>query len=132
MAPTYKMSAEGITKKLLEVMGNYDLIISNFANSDMVGHTGNIVKTILSIEFLDSQINIIWDKIAELNGTMFLPSDHGNAESMLDEKANIVIAHTSNLVPFVCTDKNILLKKSGNLSNIASTILQYIMLDIWI
>ena len=124
------MSAEGITKKLLEVMGNYDLIILNFANPDMLGHTGNIEKTILSIEFLDSQINIIWDKITELNGTMFLTSDHGNAESMLDEKGNIVTAHTTNLVPFVCTDKNILLKKSGNLSNIASTILQYIMLDI--
>lgn len=126
----YKMSAGGITKKLLEVMGNYDLIILNFANPDMLGHTGNIEKTILSIEFIDSQINIIWDKITELNGTMFLTSDHGNAESMLDEKGNIVTAHTTNLVPFVCTDKNILLKKSGNLSNIASTILQYIMLDI--
>ncbi|MGL4616689.1 MAG: 2,3-bisphosphoglycerate-independent phosphoglycerate mutase [Mycoplasmoidaceae bacterium] len=126
----YKMSAEGITNKLLEVMQNYDLIILNFANPDMLGHTGNMEKTILSIEWIDEQVKRIWDKINELGGTMFLTSDHGNAESMLDENGNIITAHTTNLVPFVCTDKNILLKKSGNLSNISSTILQYIMLDI--
>ncbi|MGL5591137.1 MAG: 2,3-bisphosphoglycerate-independent phosphoglycerate mutase [Mycoplasmoidaceae bacterium] len=126
----YKMSAEGITNRLLEVMQNYDLIILNFANPDMLGHTGNMEKTILAIEWIDEQVKRIWDKINELGGTMFLTADHGNAESMLDEKGNVITAHTTNLVPFVCTDKNILLKKSGNLSNISSTILQYIMLDI--
>ena len=124
------MSAEGITKELSEVMGTYDLISLNLANPDMLGHTGNIEKTILSIEFIDSQINIIWDKITVLNGTMFLTPDHGTAEFMLDEKGYIVTAHTTYLVLFVCTDKNVLLKKGGNLSNIAGTILRYIMLDI--
>ncbi|MGL4647614.1 MAG: 2,3-bisphosphoglycerate-independent phosphoglycerate mutase, partial [Mycoplasmoidaceae bacterium] len=70
------------------------------------------------------------DRIEELNGVMFLTADHGNAEAMLDEKGNIITAHTTNLVPFACTDKNISLKKSGNLSNIAPTIIQYIKIDI--
>ncbi len=126
----YKMSAQEITIKLLEVIESYDFIILNFANPDMLGHTGDIEKTISSIEFIDSQIKLIWDKLEEINGVMFLTADHGNAESMLDEKGNIITAHTTNPVPFVCTDKKILLKKEGNLSNIAPTILQYKEIDI--
>ena len=124
------MSAGGISKKLLEVMGNYDLIILNFASPDMLGHPGTIEKTILSFEFVDPQINIIWDQMTAVFGPVFLSSSHGNAESMFVEKGIIVAAHATNLVRFGCTGKNILRKRSGNLSNIASSILQYIMLDI--
>ncbi|MGL4647714.1 MAG: 2,3-bisphosphoglycerate-independent phosphoglycerate mutase, partial [Mycoplasmoidaceae bacterium] len=102
----YEMSAEKITDKLLTVMDQYDFIILNFANPDMIGHTGNMDKTILTIELIDQLIKRIWDRIEELNGVMFLTADHGNAEAMLDEKGNIITAHTTNLVPFACTDKN--------------------------
>lgn len=126
-----EMSAELICDKLLEKMSKFDFIILNFANPDMVGHTGNFEKAVIAIECIDKQIGKILSKINELNGTMFLTADHGNAEIMLDDNNKVVTAHTTSLVPFICTDKKIkFLKKSGKLSNIAPTILKYLGIEI--
>ncbi len=118
------MSAEGITDYLIENGKNYDLIIMNFANPDMVGHTGNLKSTIEAVSFLDSQIKRIKDWVEEIGGVLFITADHGNAEITEDEKGNPATKHTSSPVMLITTDKSIKLK-DGKLANIAPTILDY-------
>lgn len=125
-----EMSAEKITDKLLEIMHNYDVVILNFANADMVGHTGFYDKAVIAIECLDKQLARIDAKLKELNGTMFITADHGNAEEMLDENNNVVTKHTTNPVIFISTDKNVKFEKQGCLANVAPTILDYMNLEI--
>ncbi len=126
---TPKMSATTITNQLLEVINEYDLIILNFANPDMIGHTGDFQATVEAIQWIDYLIGVIYEKINELGGTMFITADHGNADRMLDENNKVVTAHSINDVPFICTDKNIQLKEKGKLSNIAPTILDYMGIE---
>ena len=115
-----EMSANEITDKLLESM-NYDVIILNFANGDMVGHTGNLDAAIKAVETLDECVYKIYQKIIELNGTMIITADHGNCEEMIDENNNILTSHTTNKVPFLITKDCKL--KNGKLGDIAPTIL---------
>ena len=115
-----EMSAYEITDKLLENM-NYDVIILNFANGDMVGHTGNLDAAIKAVEVLDECVFKIYNKIIELDGTMIITADHGNCEEMIDSNNNILTSHTTNKVPFLIT-KNCKLK-NGKLGDIAPTIL---------
>lgn len=125
------MSAVEITDKLLTVIDKYDVVILNYANADMVGHTGDYKKTIESIECLDKQIERLYNKVKQLNGTLFITADHGNAEEMVDDNGNKITKHTTNPVPFIVTDKNIMLNDvNGNLSNIAPTILEYMNINI--
>lgn len=118
------MSAKGITDYLIENGKNYDLVIMNFANPDMVGHTGNLKSTIEAVSFLDSQIKRIKDWVEEIGGVLFITADHGNAEITEDEKGNPATKHTSSPVMLITTDKSIKLK-DGKLANIAPTILDY-------
>ena len=118
------MSAKGITDYLIENGKNYDLVIMNFANPDMVGHTGNLKSTIEAVSFLDSQIKRIKDWVEEIGGVLFITADHGNAEITEDEKGNPATKHTSSPVMLISTDKSIKLK-DGKLANIAPTILDY-------
>ncbi|MCP4336288.1 MAG: 2,3-bisphosphoglycerate-independent phosphoglycerate mutase [Mycoplasma sp.] len=120
-----KMSAKGIANKLIEVADNYDLLIMNFANPDMVGHTGDLKSAIIAMEELDLQVGRILDKINEINGTLFITADHGNAEIMIDEKGNPATKHTSSPVLLVCSDKNIELLDGGKLANVSPTVLDY-------
>ena len=124
--PTYdlypSMSAYEITDKLLEIMGNYDIIILNFAGGDMVGHTGNFSATIKALETIDECIGKIYDKIIDLNGLMIITADHGNCDKMLDDNENIITSHSLSKVPFIITKKGLKLKE-GKLSDIAPTIL---------
>lgn len=125
------MSAVKITDKLLSVIEEYDAVILNYANADMVGHTGDYQKTVESIECLDKQIERLYNKVKEMNGTLFITADHGNAEEMIDDNGNKVTKHTTNPVPFIVTDKNVELNKmEANLSNIAPTILEYMSISI--
>ena len=123
------MSCVEITDKLLEVIDQYDFVILNYANADMLGHTGNYEKTIESLECMDRQIYRLFAKVTELNGTLFITSDHGNAEEMLEENGNPITKHTTNKVPFIITNDKINLIDKGNLSNIVPTILDYIDID---
>jgi len=127
-----EMSAYEVTDKLCEAIINhkYDVIICNYANGDMVGHTGNINAAIKAIESLDNCIGKVSDAIKKINGHMLITADHGNVELMMDEENNqLHTQHTTNLVPFLYMGKKCLIKESGSLSDIAPTIL-YIMNEV--
>jgi 2,3-bisphosphoglycerate-independent phosphoglycerate mutase len=111
-------------------MDNNDVIIANFANGDMVGHTGNFDATVKAVEIVDECIGKIFEQAQKHGYTLMITADHGNADEMLDENDEIVTSHTSNKVPFIITDKNISLKDDGKLANIAPTILGYIDVDV--
>lgn len=101
-----------------------NLVILNFANPDMVGHTGNLEATIKAIEVVDVQLKRVVEKVLEKDGVAFITSDHGNAEVMIDPKnGEKHTYHTSNPVPAILTDPNLKLK-DGELSDIAPTILE--------
>ena len=116
-----EMSAYEITDTLLEKIDNYDVIILNFANGDMVGHTGNLDAAIKAVETLDECVYKLYEKVISLEGTMIITADHGNCEEMIDENNNILTSHTTNKVKFLITQKCKL--KNGKLGDIAPTML---------
>jgi 2,3-bisphosphoglycerate-independent phosphoglycerate mutase len=121
-----EMSAFELTEKLIEAIESkkYDLIICNFANGDMVGHTGDLNAAIKAVEALDQCIGKIADAIKKVDGHMIVTADHGNAEQMMDNINNQThTQHTTNLVPFLYMGRNASLKKEGKLSDIAPSIL---------
>ena len=127
---TPKMSAINITEKLINLNKNnqYKLIIVNYANADMIGHTGNLLATIQSIETIDSCLEQILRKINHKKTTILITADHGNAEIMLDKNNEPYKSHTKNLVPFILLNTEIKRNRSpiisiGSLIDIAPTIL---------
>lgn len=124
-----EMSAYEITNTLLKEMDKYDVIILNFANGDMVGHTGVFDATVKAVETIDDCIGKIYDKIQQLNGVMLITADHGNCDYMLDENNSVITSHSLSLVPFIITDKMLKLK-DGKLADIAPTILTLLNIDI--
>ena len=126
-----EMSAYEITDILIKELTNKpDLIVLNFANGDMVGHTGVYEKGIIAMETVDKCINKILKNINLDEYTVIITADHGNCEQMINDDGSINTAHTTNLVPFIILDKNITLKKEGKLSDIAPTILKIMNIDI--
>ncbi|MGV2393602.1 UNVERIFIED_CONTAM: 2,3-bisphosphoglycerate-independent phosphoglycerate mutase [Campylobacter lari] len=119
------MSAKEITDELLKEASKYDVTIMNYANPDMVGHTGNLKSTIEAVTFLDTQIKRVVNFAEENDITVFITADHGNAEITEDENGKPATKHTSSPVMLICTDKNVKLK-DGKLANIAPTVLDYI------
>ncbi len=104
----------------------YDFIVVNFANPDMVGHTGDLKATIKAVETVDNCIGQLSQQIEKLNGTMLITSDHGNCEEMWDfNNKSIHTAHTTNLVPFIFVNKNKKYVKlnDGKLADIAPTVI---------
>ncbi len=108
--------------------GQYDIIILNFANPDMVGHTGNLSAAVTALEAIDQCINTIYQVCQENEQLLILTADHGNVEEMLDNNNNILTAHTSNPVPFIVCDKRYQVK-NGKLADIAPTLLAILELD---
>ena len=127
-----EMSANEITSSLLDEINNkYDLIILNFANGDMVGHTGVYEKGIIAMETVDSCLEKIINKLDLSEYTIIITADHGNCEQMINDDGSINTAHTTNLVPLIILDKNIKFTKNiGALSDIAPTILKIMNLNI--
>ena len=123
-----EMSAYEVTDELLKELGNFDLVILNFANGDMVGHTGVLEAAIKAVESVDECLGKIYQKVQELDGIMIVTADHGNCEEMLDENNNILTAHTTNPVPFIVTKENISLIP-GKLGDIAPTILELMNME---
>ncbi len=123
-----EMSAYQVSDELLNELANYDLVILNFANGDMVGHTGVLEAAIKAVESVDICLGKIYEKVQELDGVMIVTADHGNCEEMLDEDNNILTAHTTNPVPFIVTKENISLVP-GKLGDIAPTILELMNLE---
>jgi len=126
-----KMSAEEITDTLLKEIDKdiYDIVILNYANGDMLGHTGNIPATIQSLECLDSCVKRLFEKMKEKDIVLIVTADHGNCEYMLDDNNMVVTSHSTNKVPFIICDKKYKLI-DGKLSDIAPTILKIMELDI--
>jgi 2,3-bisphosphoglycerate-independent phosphoglycerate mutase len=124
-----EMSAYEVCDKILQNMDKQDVIIANFANADMVGHTGVLEASIKAIEVLDECVGKIYEKSLQTNTTLFITADHGNADMVLTDDNKKYTQHTLSPVPFVITDKNIKLETSGKLSNIVPTILDYMNIE---
>ncbi len=121
-----EMSAIEVTKKTISALEkDYDFILLNYANPDMLGHTGNLDATIKGLQVVDECLGKVIEAAEENFYTIFLLSDHGNCDIMLDDEERPVTTHTINPVPFIITDKKVKLRANGNLSNVAPTILKY-------
>ncbi len=99
-----EMSAPKVCEKMVEAIksGKYDVIITNFANPDMVGHTGIVEAAVKAVETIDECVGKVVDAIKEVDGQMFICADHGNAEQLKDyETGAPFTAHTTNPVPFI-------------------------------
>jgi len=121
-----EMSAYLVLDALIKELNKFDLdvVIVNFANCDMVGHTAIIPSVIKAVETIDECVGKLVEWCEANGGTMIVTADHGNAEKCLDENSKPFTAHTSNLVPFCIIKKGLKLRDDGKLSNIAPTILQ--------
>lgn len=124
-----EMSAPEVCDKLVEAIksGKYDVIIINFANPDMVGHTGVESAAIKAIETVDACVGRAVDAIKEVDGQMFICADHGNAEQLVDyETGEPFTAHTTNPVPFILVnaDPSYTLREGGKLADIVPTLLE--------
>ena len=127
-----EMSAFEVKDKLLEELDKdeFDVVIVNFANCDMVGHTGVIPAAISAVNVVDQCVGEVYEKVFELGGTMLITADHGNAECLLDEDNNPFTAHTTNPVPLIVTNSHLTLKEGGKLGDLAPTILTLLGLPI--
>lgn len=119
-----EMSAFEITNTLVKNMHKFGFFVCNFANGDMVGHTGKLKPAIKAVEAVDKCLKMIVEKAKEENYTLFITADHGNCEVMLDKNNQVCTTHSLNPVFFISTDKTLQLK-DGTLANIAPTILKY-------
>ena len=129
-----EMSACGVTEGLMEALNSdtYDVIIINYANPDMVGHTGVFDAAVSAVKKIDLCLGKVAEKVLELDGTLLVTADHGNVELMEDPVTKIPFtAHTTNKVPFIMISnkyKNYKLE-DGKLSDIAPTMLEILGLD---
>ena len=129
-----EMSVYKILDKMLENILNYDLTIANFANPDMVGHTGNLKAAIKAIEYIDDCVKKLYDFILKNNMQLIICADHGNVEQMINyETKQPMTSHTTNLVPFLfinCDPEKIKnIKQDCALCNIAPTVLKLLNLE---
>ena len=121
-----EMSAPEVTAKLVDAIhsGKYDMIILNFANCDMVGHTGVFPAAVKAVETVDTCVGKVTDAIADMGGVALITADHGNADKMVDEDGKPFTAHTTNPVPFCVVGYPCKLREGGCLADIAPTMLQ--------
>ncbi|MCL2748980.1 MAG: 2,3-bisphosphoglycerate-independent phosphoglycerate mutase [Alphaproteobacteria bacterium] len=122
-----EMSANEITDKVLQKLSKFDVIIINYANGDIVGHTGVLKAAIRAMEVLDVQLSRLVPAVLKMGGTILITADHGNAEKMWNDKLNVPwTAHTTNKVPFVVVSDlpPVTLAKSGGIADIAPTMLK--------
>ena len=125
-----EMSAYLITDKLMEELdNNYDLVVLNYANGDMVGHTGNYDATSKAVLALDNCLDRLYKKALEDDYTLVIIADHGNCDYMLDDKDNVVTSHSVSPVPCIITDNNYKVN-NGRLCDVAPTILNIMGIDI--
>ncbi len=120
-----EMSAYEVTDALIGEIkkDKYDVIVLNFANPDMVGHSGKLEPTIKAVEAVDECLGKVVDLILEKGGKAIITADHGNADEVLTPDGKPMTAHTANPVPVIVTDKNVKLRKTGKLGDLAPTLL---------
>lgn len=130
-----QMSAEKITQKVLGFLKNskYDFTTINFANADMVGHTGDMKAAVKAVEFVDRCLGKLYKEISKIGGNLIVTADHGNADCMWDKKAKLPMTfHTKNPVPFILAGdkyKNTKLEAGGVLGNIAPTVCEIMQIE---
>ena len=136
-----EMSSSEITNSLINAIkkGCYSFIVVNYANPDMLGHTGNFEATIKAMEIVDMHIGQLVEAVSHSNGTLMITADHGNAEYMYDNDNKPHTAHTTNLVPFILLEgennkiaghgANVKLRSTGSLADIAPTVLEILNLS---
>ena len=130
-----EMSAPEVTDRVLQELrtGEYDVMILNFANCDMVGHTGVIPAAVKAVHTVDDCVKRVVNQIISMGGSAILTADHGNADKMLDTDESPFTAHTTNPVPVVLVSekyKNVRLRKDGILADIAPTLLEIMGLPV--
>lgn len=121
-----EMSAYEVTDALVSDIeaDKHDAIILNFANPDMVGHSGKLEPTIKAIEAVDECLGKVVDAILEKGGAAIITADHGNADEVVTLEGNPMTAHTTNRVPVIVTEKGVTLREDGILADLAPTVLQ--------
>jgi len=127
-----EMSAAEVTEHLVDAIKGqkYDVIICNYANCDMVGHTGVMDAAIVAVETIDSSLRQLVDALKEVDGQMLVTADHGNIEQMVGEGTGQAhTAHTTNLVPLVHVGGSKALADGGCLSDLAPTMLNILGVD---
>ena len=128
-----EMSAQEVGKELVKAInsGEYDFIVVNYANPDMVGHSGILQSAIKACETIDGQLGNLRDAILKQDGLMLITADHGNIEDMVDEAGKPHTAHTNNPVPFILIGNEVsdIELEDGRLCDIAPTILQLMNID---
>jgi 2,3-bisphosphoglycerate-independent phosphoglycerate mutase len=119
------MAAEALTDEVVAALDDgYGFCVVNFANPDMVGHTGVIPAAVRAVEIVDTCLGRIVDAVAALGGVCLVTADHGNAEQMLaDDGLRPHTAHTTNPVPLVLTLEGASLRDGGGLRDLAPTVL---------
>lgn len=127
-----EMSALEVTEKVIEAIESkkYDSIILNYANPDMVGHTGNLEAAIKAIETIDECLGRVLDAISKVEGIVLITADHGNSEQMIDYKTGEPhTAHTTNPVPLILVGMENVQLKEGKLADLAPTMLDIMNLE---
>lgn len=137
-----EMSAYQVTERVQVALQKqlYSVIIVNYANPDMLGHTGNLQATVKGVEVVDNCISQLLDSISQANGTMIITADHGNAEVMLTQAGHKFKSHTMNCVPFLLIEgegnvvqghgAQVVLRSAGSLADIAPTILDILNIEV--
>ena len=126
-----EMSIYELTDVAIEEIekNEHDVIILNYANPDMVGHSAKLEPTIKAIEAVDDNLGRVIDNILARDGIAIIIADHGNSEYLIDENNNPVTAHTTNPVPFIITKKSVELREDGILADIAPTMLKLLNIE---
>ena len=125
-----EMSAYEVTDALLKEIeaDHFDCILLNFANPDMVGHSGMLEPTIKAIETVDECLGKIVDALLAKGGKAIITADHGNADEVVSLEGNPMTAHTTNPVPVIVTEENVTLRE-GILADLAPTILDLLAVE---
>ena len=119
------MSAYEVTDEMIARLdsGKYDVVILNFANCDMVGHTGVFDAAVTAVQTVDECVGKVLDKTLAMDGVFILTADHGNADKLTDDDGSVFTAHTTNPVPFTVCGYDCELHTDGVLADIAPTML---------
>jgi 2,3-bisphosphoglycerate-independent phosphoglycerate mutase len=124
-----EMSAEEVTRRFVAAVdgGDYAFAVINFANPDMVGHTGSIPAVVRAVETADACLGRVVDAVARKGGVSLITADHGNAEQMLEQDGvSAHTAHTTNPVPLIVTDHEVTLRDGGQLADLVPSVLGFL------
>ena len=126
-----EMSIVDVTKQVLKCIDkDYDFILVNFANPDMVGHTGNYEAAVKCLKYVDEALKTIYEKAMDNFYDMMITSDHGNIDTMIDSHGVPVTTHSMSPVPFIFCNENFSLKEYGDITMIAPTLLKFMDIKI--